>query len=263
MSVDTLRLDDIDALLAAMSEGDHRYRYSVAWIDLAATGRQLGRSVLTRGDHARLDQLTEAGAPLAYAPRQRLSVPPLVPRRGVINHLTVAAFNELWFRKAPRERTAELQSIATFFHPLDMVAAWNRVYGQRGFVQYQFVVPLGAEDALRNMVGLIAERHVASFLAVLKRFGPGDDAPLSFPMEGWTLALDAPLTDGLGSLVHELDRRVLAAGGRVYMAKDAHTTPAMIRACYPRLGEWQAVRDSVDPEGVWHSDLGRRLELVG
>jgi len=265
MSVDTGRLPDLDALMAEMSEGDDRFRYSVAWIDLVAKGRHLGRSVLTRGDHAALDQLAPAdsSSPLEYGPRQLVSVPPVVPPMGVLNHATITAFNEFWYRKAPQRRVGEIQGIAQFFHPLDFVGSWNRLYGTQGMVQYQFVVPLGEEQALRTVVERLSSSGAASFLAVLKRFGESNDAPLGFPRAGWTLALDLPGgSRGLGDLLHGLDRVVLDAGGRHYLAKDAHTTPDAVRRGYPRLDEWRQVRDSVDPTGRWQSDLSRRLGLT-
>lgn len=262
--VDTRRLDDLDALLAAMEEGDHRYRYSVAWIDPLAKGSSLGRSVLTRGDHAPVDLLdrASAGMPLEYHAGQLATFPPLVPPSGVINRLTVSAFNELWFRKAPRSRDDEVQSIASFFHPLDAVAAWNRVYGRRGLVQYQVVLPFGRERELRVVLERLSAAGAASFLAVLKRFGDGNPAPLSFPTPGWTLALDVPADRALVAVLHELDALVLDVGGRHYLAKDAHTTAAAIRRGYPRLDEWRAVQRAADPLGVWQSDLARRLELL-
>jgi len=265
MAVDTRRVGDLDELLAVMSEGDERHRYSVAWIDLVATGRHLGRSVLTRGDHARADQLDARArvAPFAYGPHQLASVPPVVPSTGVLNHASVAAFNELWFRRAPRRREGELQGIGAFFHPLDLVGQWNRLYGRRGLVQYQFVVPFGEEATMRRVVERLSASGVTSFLAVLKRFGPGSGAPLSFPQPGWTLALDMPAGGrGLGELLHGLDDMVLDAGGRNYFAKDAHTRASTIRRGYPRLAEWQAVQRRADPTGMWQSDLARRLELI-
>ncbi|MEN9822853.1 MAG: hypothetical protein RLZ04_1279 [Actinomycetota bacterium] len=265
MSVDTSRLPDLDTLMAEMSEGDDRFRYSVAWIDLVAKGRHLGRSVLTRGDHARTVELDPgaAGEPLAYGPRQLASVPPIVPPTGVLNHATIAAFNELWYRKAPKRRVGEIQGLAQFFHPLDFVGSWNRLYGTQGMVQYQFVVPFGEERALRTVVERLSSSGAASFLAVLKRFGEGNAAPLGFPRAGWTLALDLPGgSRGLGDLLHGLDRVVLDAGGRHYLAKDSHTTPEAVRRGYPRLAEWQAVQSAVDPHGTWQSDLSRRLGLT-
>jgi len=265
MSVDTMRMPDLDSLLSAMEEGDDDYRYSVAWIDPQATGRSLGRSVLGRGDHASLEQLepNDAIEPLSYNARQRVTMPPLVPPMGFINHATVAAFNEMWYRKAPRRREGELQSIAAFFHPLDMVGRWNRIYGRRGMLQYQIVVPFGAEKTMRTVIERFSASGAASFLAVLKRFGPASLAPLSFPTPGWTLTLDVPAgTAGLGELLHSLDCLVLDAGGRHYFAKDAATTPEAVRRGYPRLAEWQAVRSRVDPHGMWQSDLARRLHLL-
>ena len=265
VSVDTTRIANLDALFAAMTEGDHRYRYSVAWIDLVAKGAHLGRSVLTRADHARLDQLDgpTAADPLRYRDRQLVSVPPLVPPAGVLNRATIAAFNEMWFRKAPRHRVAELQSIGSFFCPLDLVGDWNRLYGRQGMLQYQFVVPFGEEETMRRVVERLVDAGTASFLAVLKRFGESSPAPLSFPAPGWTLALDVPAgAKGLGEMLHELDGMVLDAGGRHYFAKDAHTTPEAVRRGYPRLDEWRAVRDRVDPHGMWQSDLARRLGLI-
>jgi decaprenylphospho-beta-D-ribofuranose 2-oxidase len=265
-SVDTTRVGDLDALLALMDEGDRYYRYSVAWIDLVAKGARLGRSVLTRGDHATVDQLRprDAVEPLAYRTRKLATVPPVIPPQGLLNHFTVSAFNEVWFRKAPRRRIGQIVSIPGYFHILDAIGGWNRAYGRRGFLQYQFVVPFGAEPALRAVVERLARSGTASFLAVLKRFGAANPGPLSFPAPGWTLALDLPASaGGLAELLHGLDDLVLDAGGRHYLAKDAHTSPEAIRRGYPRLDEWRAIRDSVDPSGVWASDQSRRLRLLG
>jgi decaprenylphospho-beta-D-ribofuranose 2-oxidase len=231
-----------------------------------ARGTRLGRAVLTRGDHAGRSDLPaewrDTDDAACFDPATRGAVP-LTPSPGLLNSLTVSAFNELWFRKAPRWRQGELQSIAQFFHPLDGVADWNRLYGPRGFVQYQFVVPFGAEDTLRAVVERLSARRVASFLAVLKRFGAGDPGHLSFPIEGWTLALDLPVGPRtLGPLLDELDASVAEAGGRVYLAKDARLRPELLDVMYPRLPEWRAVRDRVDPGATMSSDLARRLAVV-
>lgn len=263
MSVDTYRLGHLDDVMARMTDSDTDVRYSVAWLDLLATGSQLGRGVLTNGDHATAAQVGGRGDPLTYDARQVVGVPPIVPPRGVINNLSVRAFNEVWFRKAPRERVGELQSIPAYFHPLDLVRDWNRVYGRRGFLQYQFLVPNGEEAALRTVIESISRARVPTFLTVLKRFGPGNPAPLSFPEAGWTLAIDVATTHrGLAPLLEQLDTHVLDAGGRHYLAKDCHMSPAALRAGYPRLDAWQEVRSRVDPRGVWASDQSRRLGLT-
>lgn len=265
MAVETRRVENLDEIMTRMSERDADFRYSVAWIDLLATGRHLGRGVLTNADHARLDELDakHAGAPLEYAGKQLVAVPSVVPGPGFINRLSVTAFNELWYRKAPRVREGELQSIAAYFHPLDLVGDWNRVYGRGGFVQYQFVVPFGAEPTLRTVIERISAAALPIFLTVLKRFGPGNPGPLSFPIEGWTLAIDVPArSGGLSQLLAGFDRLVLDAGGRLYLAKDFQTTPTAVRRGYPRLDQWLAVRERVDPTGVWASDLSRRLGLT-
>lgn len=260
--VDTDRCDDLDALLARMAT-DQAYRYSVAWVDCMATGSSLGRGVLTRGDHARRDDLpaAERSRPLAAPSPSRLRVPVPAPR-GLLNRLSVRAFNEAWFRRAPRERRGELQPIGTFFHPLDFVTDWNLLYGPRGVVQYQLAVPSAAVEAVRRAIELLATSGVPSFLAVLKRFGPADPGPLSFPIEGWTLALDIPVgPPQLPGVLDALDDLVQDVGGRVYLAKDARLDPARLRAMYPRLGELEAVRRRLDPNGILGSDLARRLGI--
>jgi decaprenylphospho-beta-D-ribofuranose 2-oxidase len=262
MSVDTERVPHLDELLHRMTDGDDRYTYSVAWIDLLTTGRAMGRSVLTRGEHASYEQLPPHLRRRArtFTPGDKLAAPPIVPGKP-INPLTIRAFNEFWYRKAPQARSGQISSLSGFFHPLDGVRGWNRLYGRRGFVQYQFAVPIGAEDVVRQAVGLITRAGHASFLAVLKRFGDANPAPLSFPLRGWTLALDLPVADGLGRLLDDLDRLVLSSGGRLYLAKDSRAKPEDIAIMYPRLTEFREVRRTLDPDGVFCSDLARRLRL--
>jgi decaprenylphospho-beta-D-ribofuranose 2-oxidase len=265
MLVDTERTTDLDDCLARMTARDDEYRYSVAWIDCMAKGKRLGRAVLTRAEHAKLGELSgsPAGHSSDFDPRVLLEVP-MTPPGGLLNPLTVAAFNEMWYRKAPRLRARHPETITSYFHPLDALGSWNRLYGPRGFVQYQFVVPFDAEDALRQVLERLSNARVASFLAVLKRFGEADPGPLSFPTSGWTLALDMPAASpSLARLLDEIDVVVAEAAGRVYLAKDSRLRPELLPTMYPRLAEWQAVRNRVDPDGVLVSDLGRRLGFVG
>ena len=263
MSVDTERAADLDDLMARLTATDHRYRYSVAWIDLLARGAATGRAVLTRGDHAPLDALPARARrePLVFRTSRLPAAPGFLPE-GLLSRASVGLFNELWYRKAPRARRGQLQRISTFFHPLDGVPHWNRIYGRGGFVQYQFVVGHGREETLRRIVRRISARRCPSFLAVLKRFGRADPGWLSFPVPGWTLALDVPAgLPGLGAFLDELDEEVAGAGGRVYLAKDSRLRPELLAAMYPRLDDFRALRAELDPRGVFRSDLSRRLAL--
>ena len=264
LSVDTDRTPDLDTTLQLMESGDHRYHYSVAWIDLMAKGRSMGRSILGRGRFAHLDELSarQRRDPLAFRSTALITAPKMVPPN-LINPVTIRAFNEAWYRRAPRQRRDEMQGITEFFHPLDLVDRWNRLYGTTGLLQWQFVIPLEATEELRAIIGELSQSGCPSFLAVLKRMGPGNPGPLSFPMEGMTLAFDVPAKAGsaLGPLLDRLDERVVACGGRLYLAKDSRMRPELLPAMYPRFEEWLAVRRAVDPKQQLMSDLARRLRL--
>jgi decaprenylphospho-beta-D-ribofuranose 2-oxidase len=261
--VDTVRTADIDETMAVLAAHDRDYGYTVAWSDSMARGAGLGRSVITSGDFAEPDELPPADRadPFAFRPGARLGVPPGFPP-GLINKYSVALFNEAFYRKAPRERRGELQTIGKFFHPLDGIRNWNRAYGPGGFRQYQYVLPFGAEAAVRRSYEMVAGARAPSFVTVLKRFGEGDPGLLSFPMAGWTLALDFPArTPGLAGLLDRLDQLVLEAGGRVYLAKDSRVPPDVLAQMYPGLEEFRKLRAELDPAGLLASDLSRRLGL--
>lgn len=261
ISVDTTRFQDLEALMGAMVEADSRYRYSVAWVDSLDPR---GRGVLTCGDHAPASQLeaSQQADPLAYDPKALASAPPFLPG-GLLNKLTVRAFNEAWYRKAPKRRAGELQAIAPYFHPLDGVQDWNRIYGPAGFLQYQFVVPDDAAQLVPRTLEALRQVGAPSFLTVLKRFGRSNPAPLSFPIPGWTLAADvSAAVPGLLAVLNQLDEEVAAAGGRLYLAKDSRQSAAMFRRTYLRLEEWRQVRGLLDPRGVLDSDLARRTQLA-
>ncbi len=265
MVVDTERAVDLDDCMARMLDTDDRYRYSVAWIDCGEHRRRLGRSVLTRGNHAEVEDLPEAKRQTAgaFAPRTLARLPGWIPN-GLVNPLTIGAFNELWFRKAPRERRDEIQSITAFFHPLDAILDWNRVYGPDGFVQYQFVVPYGAEAVVRKVLEQLNAQHCPSLLAVLKRFEHDSRALLGFPTSGWTLALDIPAPIAARTaLLDRLDDLVVSAGGRVYLSKDSRLRKELVVTMYPELERWREIRGALDPRHTLNSDMDRRLDLTG
>jgi decaprenylphospho-beta-D-ribofuranose 2-oxidase len=259
MRVDTRRTRDLDETMATLAEVDGHDRYSVAWLDCLSNGTASGRGVVTSGEHAQSHDLpASAGDPLAFDPQTRLGAPPWAPPH-LLGRRRVAAFNELYVRRAPRLRVDELTPLGAFFHPLDGVRNWNRLYGRDGFVQYQFA----AADPLliRTALDLVRAAAAPVFLAVLKRFGPASGAPLSFPTPGWTLTMDLPADPEVAELLDRLDREVAAAGGRVYLAKDGRLDPVHLATMYPQLQRWRQLRDRLDPEHVFCSDLARRLHL--
>ncbi|SDK29348.1 decaprenylphospho-beta-D-ribofuranose 2-oxidase [Actinopolyspora mzabensis] len=260
--VDNIQTRNLDELLEHFTDGsDEDYVYSVAWFDSLARGDRMGRALLTRGNPATLDELPKKlrKNPLGFDAPQLMTAPPIFPN-GLVNKYTITAFNEVWYRKAPT-KYGSVQNITQFFHPLDLVGEWNRVYGSNGFLQYQFMVPFGQERMFRRSIDKISASGHVSFLNVLKTFGPGNAAPMSFPDKGWTLTVDIPVTPGLDRLCRELDEMVLEADGRLYLAKESRTTPEMIERMYPRIDEWRKTRAAVDPEGIFRSDLARRLNL--
>ncbi|MBM4441941.1 MAG: FAD-binding oxidoreductase [Candidatus Rokubacteria bacterium] len=261
LRVDYRRARDLDATLATFEAADATARYSVAWIDCLGRGRAMGRAVIMHGDHATAAEATAAGrTPLTARRAGALAVPFDMPG-ALLSPLSVRLFNAAYY--AAHRDGARLVHFERFFYPLDGIAQWNRLYGRRGFAQYQVALPPEAGE--RGLVALLERLSGSgrpSFLAVLKRFGPQGPGVLSFPREGYTLALDLPVRPGLVEFLADLDRLVLAHGGRVYLAKDATTTAKAVRAMYPRLDEFRAIKARLDPRGVLSSSLARRLGLV-
>ncbi|MDA8298318.1 MAG: FAD-binding oxidoreductase [Actinomycetota bacterium] len=263
MVVETRRGADLDQTMEILERADASHHYSVAWVDGVARGRCFGRSVITLGEHAGIEDLPahQRTDPLAPARARCLPVPPGLPR--LISAPLIHAFNATYFRRAPRRATREVLAYPPYFYPLDALADWNRLYGRRGFLQYQYVVP----DERADVVRLVFERLIAAgqhpSLVVLKRFGAAGPAPLSFPRPGWTVAIDLLAgTEDLAATLDRVDELVASAGGRVYFAKDGRLRPELVAAMYPELGRWQAARAELDPDGLFVSDLARRLHLV-
>jgi FAD/FMN-containing dehydrogenase len=260
--VDYQKATNLEDALDRMTESDIRYQYSVAWIDCLATGRHMGRAVLMRGNHAPANELPASiGDPLVGPSRRHWALPFDFPSLA-LNRLTVRAFNSFYYR-LHRDAARQLVDLETFFYPLDAIQHWNRLYGRRGFVQYQVALPVeGGREGLREVLTRLARSRRASFLAVLKRFGRPNPGLLSFPIQGYTLALDLPAARGLIPLLHELDRVVLDYGGRIYLAKDAVMTSQSFAAMYPKLEQFRAIKSRLDPRGLLSSSLARRLAIV-
>ncbi|MEU4415547.1 FAD-binding oxidoreductase [Nocardia salmonicida] len=262
--VDNDRTRDLDETMELLTGGsDDGYDYSMAVPDTISTGAKLGRAGFSRGSLATVDQLPVRlrSKPLNFDAPQLFTVPDIFPN-GMVNSVTTRIAAEAAHRLFPRRARGRIQNLTQFYHPLDLLGEWNRAYGKRGFLQYQFSMPFGAERQLADTVRAIAESGHHSFLNVFKRMGTGNPAPLSWPHPGYMLSLDFGLTGGLDRFCVDLDERVLAAGGRLYLAKESRTTPEMIATMYPRLDEWRRIRNRVDPERVFASDLSRRLRLV-
>jgi decaprenylphospho-beta-D-ribofuranose 2-oxidase len=255
--VDTDRARNLEHALSVLQQPGGPYR--VAWLDLL--GSLPGRGIVTRAAHMPGADVPRRarGAPTT---RARATVPARWPP-GVLRPSTVRAFNELRFRRAPASERGRVEGIGTHMFPLDVLDAWPRLYGPGGFLQYQLVVPYGAEHVLDAVIAELRRARIPCYLAVLKDFGDANTAPLSFPLAGWTLTLDVPRTaPGLDATLDRFDALVAEAGGRVYLSKDARMRPDALVAMYPRLEEWRAVRDRADPEFVWRSDLALRTDLV-
>jgi decaprenylphospho-beta-D-ribofuranose 2-oxidase len=258
---DVDRLDSLERALTLMS-GEQHHRYSIAWVDLLAEDRAFGRSVLTRSDEGPPTRDPAPGGP-PFRLRPALTVPRRVPR-GLLRPSVVRAFNDLHWRSAPHRARGRTLSMSAQLFPLDALGEWSRLYGAPGVVQYQFVVPHGAEETLLRVVHRLRKRRQPMYLAVLKRFGPGSPGPLSFPIEGFTLAIDLPAdAPGLYRALDETDELVARAGGRVYLAKDARLHPEMLGVMYPALDHFRELREQVDPNAALRSDMGRRLGLCG
>jgi len=237
-------------------------RYSVAWIDCLATGSSLGRGVVMCGHHATTEELPAGIAPFTVEHKRKRSIPFDLPA-WALNPFSVGAFNAIYYRQEGGKQAPFLSGYDSFFYPLDAISDWNRLYGKQGFVQYQCVIPdQTAFEGIKTLLTVLSSSRRASFLAVLKRFGAQGSGMLSFPMAGYTLALDLPVRDAaLFTMLEKLDQIVIQHGGRVYLAKDARLSAASFQAMYPRYRAWRQIKNGIDPTNRFSSSLSRRLKI--
>ncbi len=259
--VDTFRYKDLDNLMDGMIQAQKKYQYCVAWVDSL---NQKNRGILTCGNHATLENMKtkkNLEEPLKYESKSIASVPKIF-HNGVLNKYTVAAFNKFLYRKTPKIKRESFQSMEAFFYPLDGIKNWNKLYGKRGFLQYQFVVPDRSSQVILESLEILRKIGVPSFLTVLKRFGPCNSSFLSFPQKGWTLAIDIPLTlPNIELTLLKLDLKIAKAGGKIYLAKDSRQSSEIFYKTYPRIKDWKLIRDSLDPNNIFCSDLAKRLGM--
>jgi len=249
MLVTERRVADWDAHIALLDASDARY--TVGWIDATATDDALGRGIVEEGETCR---------GLRPAPRGTKKIPMDAPAWALSGPI-VKAFNAAYYRRVPKSGRTVVRTLQDFFFPLDKIHDWNRLYGKRGFHQFQCVVPLGQSDALRDIMETIALSGLASPLAVLKRMGAGRAGYMSFPMEGYTLAVDFPNSPRSRRLIPKLEAAARAAGGRIYFAKDALSSGDAITSMYPEHPKWAAQAAKADPDGLLQTDMTRRLNL--
>ena len=262
---DTDRTDNLDETVAFHSDGsEHNYTYSSAWFDVISPEPKLGRSTISRGSLATLEQLKElapklAKDPLKFNAPQLMTVPDIFPNF-TMNKLSLMAIGEAYYLMGSPARN-QVKNLTQFYQPLDLIGEWNRGYGSNGFLQYQFVVPTDAVEPFKEIIRDMQRSGHYSALNVFKLFGPGNKAPLSYPMPGWNVCVDFPIKPGLGAFLDDLDKRVMEFGGRLYLAKESRTSAENFHKMYPGLEGWLKTRNDIDPTGVFASDMSRRLEL--
>jgi decaprenylphospho-beta-D-ribofuranose 2-oxidase len=253
-------IKDLDHMLESLEHYDSEYNYSVAWIDPLASSNRVGSGVLTLGNAAMLSDLPRQlkANPLQVHANSKLSVPVFLPDFS-LNNVSVRVLNKViaFVQNSPNE----IVHYEKFFFPLDMINNWNRGYGKRGFIQYQFVIPVEqGKKNLRLILESIAQSGCTPFLNVFKKMGHGQGI-LSFPFEGYTLAIDFPMTGKLLPYIQTLDNMVIDAGGRIYLGKDALLNEQNFLKMYPQAGEWLKIKSSYDPQNIFTSNISRRLGL--
>jgi len=242
-------MDNWEMFLEALDTSDAPY--TVGWIDATAKGAALGRGIIEEG---------ETGPGLVPKAAKSKAVPFNAPHWALSKPI-VKLFNAAYFKRVPDMGRTSVKPIQEFFFPLDKIHDWNKLYGKRGFHQFQCVVPIENAPALRDMLEVIAQSGLASPLAVLKRMGDGRAGFMSFPMDGYTLAIDFPNRAAARALIEKLEAMTLAAKGRIYLAKDALSTPEAVQKMYPEQNVWLTQVEKADPDGNLVTDLIRRLNL--
>ena len=243
-------------LFEAMKSQVNRFEYSVAWLDLISRNN-FGRGILETANHEIFNPHPE----FSYTAKPTFPVPNHLAD-SLLRRSTVKAYNSLRFLSAGKTETIRKTELSTFMHPLDKVRNWNRLYGKSGIIQWQIAVPEVSEHTLFDVIDSIKKANVPAFLVVLKKLGASNQSPLSFPMQGWTLAVDFPANyKRVYRFLDALDQELMKAGGRIYLAKDARLDPELIPKMYPDLDEWKSIRQNIDPYRRWQSDFSRRLNL--
>jgi decaprenylphospho-beta-D-ribofuranose 2-oxidase len=257
----TVKAKNIDETMDLFEKYEN-FTYSVAWIDCLSKKENLGRSILILGEHAGQTDIKDSkDSKNALVPKKKtaLNIPVMFPN-AVLNSVTARCFNFLYYHKHPDGITESIVDYDSFFYPLDGIRNWNRIYGPRGFTQYQFVLPYAmSKEGLKKILTVISDSGRGSFLAVLKLFGKKNDNLLSFPMEGYTLALDFPINTGLFPFLDELDKIVLDHGGRLYLTKDARMGREMFIKGYENTGRFLTAKHSVDKDNKFQSYQSKRL----
>ncbi len=228
--------------------------YSVAWIDCLAKGEDIGKSLLMVGDF-------DSDGELDYRLKDTKTIPIDFPVFA-LNSWSVRAFNMLYYGRVKEKISKQRVDIDTFFYPLDAIGDWNRIYGKRGFTQYQFILPKESSfEGLQRILKEISNSGKGSFLAVLKLYGKANNNWLSFPMEGYSLALDFKIESGLFELLDRLDRIVVEYGGRIYLTKDVRVSKDIFEKGYPNIDKFREFREKNGMSGVFESLQSKRLEI--
>ena len=249
----TIKAFNLESLLKAFDQTE-QWTYSVAWLDSMAKGKKFGRGILYLGEHAKREEIPETKEPLKYQDSSLLNFPFFLPSF-ILNPLTNNIFNKAYFNLT-RER--QLVGLDPFFYPLDKVGNWNRAYGRRGFLQYQIVIPEGQGlNGVKEILGVMQKNELSSFLTVLKKLGEGRGY-MSFPIKGYTLALDFPATKRILNNLHLVDEVVHNMGGRVYLAKDSRLDSENLTRGYPELEDFKKYITG----RPFHSRLSNRLGIT-